>query len=211
MDLGTRIQQRLDILEMSQDDLAKKVGVSQPAINKIINGTTKNPRNLFEIADALKTTATWLKTGKVKLKDQSNVSSGPDTKGYVPLISWVQAGDWAEAEDHYLPGDGEDMLPCIACHGMHSYALRVDGDSMTSSHGKSYPDGCIIFVDPDQAGGVVSGDRVIAKLNGDSKVTFKQFIDDSGRKFLKPLNPQYPIITDEFRIIGKVIGKWEAE
>jgi SOS-response transcriptional repressor LexA len=140
-----------------------------------------------------------------------NVFEGPDIRGLVPLISWIQAGTWHEAEDLYEPGDAELHLPCPTSHGIHTYALRVEGDSMTSPHGKSYPDGCIIFVDPDQRGGVVSGGRVIAKLNGDNAVTFKVYIEDAGRRFLKPLNTQYPPIIEEFRILGKVIGKWEPE
>jgi SOS-response transcriptional repressor LexA len=94
---------------------------------------------------------------------------------------------------------------------MHSYALRVHGDSMTAPYGRSYPDSSIIYVDPDQRGGVVSGDRVIAKINGDNQVTFKVFVEDAGRRFLKPLNPSYPVITDPFRILGKVIGTWIPE
>jgi SOS-response transcriptional repressor LexA len=143
--------------------------------------------------------------------NKMNVFEGPDIRGLVPLISWIQAGTWHEAEDLYEPGDAELHLPCPTSHGIHTYALRVEGDSMTSPHGKSYPDGCIIFVDPDQRGGVVSGGRVIAKLNGDNAVTFKVYIEDAGRRFLKPLNTQYPPIIEEFRILGKVIGKWEPE
>jgi len=141
----------------------------------------------------------------------SNTHAGPDTRGYVPLISWVHAGTWNEAEDPHEIGNGEDWLPCPTSHGLHSYALRVAGDSMTAPHGRSYPDGAIIYVDPDQRGGVVSGDRVIAKINGENQVTFKVFVEDSGRRFLKPLNPSYPIISDEFRILGKIIGTWIPE
>lgn len=140
-----------------------------------------------------------------------NVEPGPDTRGLVPVISWIQAGAWHDAEDPFMPGEADEFLPCPSSHGLRTYALRVEGDSMTATHGKSYPAGCIIYVDPDQVGGVVSGDRVIAKINGDSKVTFKVYVEDSGRQFLKPLNPQYPTITDEFRIIGKVIGTWIPE
>jgi SOS-response transcriptional repressor LexA len=145
------------------------------------------------------------------LNDNSNTVPGPIVRGLVPLISWVQAGNWHEAEDIYHPGEAEDYLPCPAAHGKQSFALRVEGDSMTAPHGKSYPEGCIIFVDPDQRGGIVSGDKVIAKLNGDNAVTFKVFIEDAGIKFLKPLNQQYPTINEPFRILGKVIGKWESE
>jgi SOS-response transcriptional repressor LexA len=142
---------------------------------------------------------------------ENTISYTPDLTGYVPLISWVKAGAWHEAEDQFAPGDADDYLTCPASHGEGTFALRVEGDSMTAPYGKSYPPGCIIFVDPGQRGGVVSGDRVIAKLNGYDAVTFKVFIEDSGNRFLRALNPQYPPIVGEFRILGKVIGKWEPE
>ena len=129
----------------------------------------------------------------------------------VPLISWVQAGEWAQAIDTFAPGDAEDWIACPARHGRHAYALRVKGDSMTAPYGKSYPDGCIIFVDPDKVGGVTTGDRVIAKLQGHDEVTLKVYVEDAGRRFLKALNPSYPPITDPFRILGKVIGKYEED
>lgn len=189
-------------------ELARGIGVSGATITDWESGKFK-PRgeNLLRLCRVLQISSQWLLSGQ----HGSNTAPGPDTRGLVPLISWVQAGAWTEAEDHYLPGDGEEFLPCPASHGLHTYALRVEGDSMTASHGKTYPHGAIIFVDPDQAGGVVSGDRVIAKMNGDAQVTFKVFVEESGHRFLRPLNPQYPIITDPFRIIGKVIGKWESE
>lgn len=148
------------------------------------------------------------------VKDESeamNVYTGPETKGLVPVVSWVKAGSWAEAEDPFEPGEADEFMLCPVNHGMHTFALRVQGDSMTSPHGKSYPAGCVIYVDPDQRGGVVSGDKVIAKLRGENAVTFKVFIEDAGKRFLKPLNTQYPPIIDEFRILGKIIGKWEDE
>jgi SOS-response transcriptional repressor LexA len=140
-----------------------------------------------------------------------NVYAGPDTRGLVPVISWVQAGHWHDAEMHDLPDDELEWRPCPISHGVQTYALRVEGDSMTAQYGKSYPAGSIIYIDPDQAGGVVSGNSVIAKINGDAKVTFKVFIEEAGKRYLKPLNPQYPMITDPFRIIGKVIGTWIDE
>ncbi|MEJ2609118.1 MAG: S24 family peptidase [Candidatus Thiodiazotropha sp.] len=143
--------------------------------------------------------------------NKMDVAGGPDMRGLVPLFSWVQIGSWHEAKDMVELGDAELHLPCPASHGIQTYALRVEGDAMTSPHGKSYPDGCIIFVDPDQRSGIVSGDRVIARLNADNAVTFKVYSEDAGRRFLKPLNSHYPAIIEEFSILGKVIGKWEPE
>ncbi|MCU7904468.1 MAG: XRE family transcriptional regulator [Candidatus Thiodiazotropha sp. (ex Epidulcina cf. delphinae)] len=143
--------------------------------------------------------------------DNENVFKGPEVRGLVPLISWVQAGGWHEVADLSDRADAELILPCPAGHGTQTFALRVEGDSMTAPHGKSYPEGCIIFVDPDQRGGVVSGNRVIAELSSENAVTFKVYIEDAGKRFLKPLNAQYPPITEQFKILGKVIGKWESE
>lgn len=139
-----------------------------------------------------------------------NVTPAPDIKGRIPLISWVRAGEWSEAVDIYEPGYAERWLPHLKRNGDHTYALRVDGDSMTAPYGKSYPDGCIIFVDPMRRS-PSSGDRIIAKLEGANQVTFKTYVEDAGRRWLKPLNPQHPPIMEPFRVLGTVIGKWEDD
>lgn len=138
-----------------------------------------------------------------------NTAPGPDIRGHVPLISWVQAGAWSEAVDLYAPGDAEDWVACAASHGPRTFALRVHGDSMTSPHGLSVPAGNLIYVDPDQRGHVSSGSLVVARLCGSDEVTFKRFVRDAGRCFLQPLNPHYPPIYDEFEIIGLVIGAFQ--
>jgi len=77
--------------------------------------------------------------------------------------------------------------------------------------GKSYPAGCVIFVDPELE--VNNGDRVIATIPGSNEATFKVLVKDAGRYYLKPINPQYPIIelTEEMEICGKVIGTFTPE
>jgi SOS-response transcriptional repressor LexA len=165
------------------------------------------PKDYYPIAEELIAPGDYIRTPSALY----NVSRGPHVKGYVPLISWVQAGVWSEAIDLYEPGEAEDVIPCPASHSMHSFALRVEGDSMTSATGKSYPPGSIIFVDPEQRGGVIPGDRVIAKLDGADKVTFKQLAEDRQGHYLMPLNPAHPAIYEKFSVLGKVIGKWEPE
>lgn len=141
---------------------------------------------------------------------ESNVAPGPDIKGRVPLISWVQAGVWNEAVDIYEPGYADEWLPILSNGSPHAFALRVQGDSMTSSFGKSYPEGCIIIVNPDQRS-PVTGQRIVAKLAGSNAVTFKVFVEEDGKRWLKPLNPQHPPIYDEFRVLGTVTGKFEPD
>ena len=83
---------------------------------------------------------------------------------------------------------------------------------MTAPHGmgRSYPEGCIIFVDPLKKS-PVNGARIIAKLSGTDEVTFKTFKQEDGRTWLQPINTSHEPIRDPFRVLGTVIGKWEDE
>jgi len=131
----------------------------------------------------------------------------------VPLISWVSAGEWVETVDSYNVGDAEEMMFCPVNHSNSTFALRVEGDSMTNPlpGQRSYPHGTIIYIDPSRHAEL--GDRVVAKLEDDNKATFKILAEDAGQRFLKPLNPQYRNleINGNCRIVGKVIGAFTPE
>lgn len=145
--------------------------------------------------------------------EHANTIPGPEPRGEVPLISWVQAGEWNDAVDPFHPGEAEDWLPCVRKHSIGTYALRVRGDSMTAAHGntRTYPEGCIIFVDPEKRS-PNNGDRIIAKLKGPTaEVTFKVFKQEDGRTWLQPINPTHESLREEFKVLGTVVGKWEDE
>ena len=72
--LADRINSRMIDLGMNQDDLAKRIKISQAAVQKITSGKTANPRKLLEIARALGVTPDWLSTG------QADQTAQPDTE-----------------------------------------------------------------------------------------------------------------------------------
>jgi SOS-response transcriptional repressor LexA len=98
-------------------------------------------------------------------------------------------------------------------HSNTSYALRVKGDFMTSPHAgqRSYLDGSIIFVDPDKP--LTNGCRVIAKLHTSDVAIFKEYREDGGKHYLKPLNSQYPTLEliDDTKLCHVVIGQFIAD
>lgn len=190
--------------------LAKLTGVPQPTIHRFMSGLHGEPRSstLKPIADYFGITLaqlldTDLETGEVMTNVQA-LTTGVYTA--VPLISWVQAGNWAEIVDNYVPGDGELVAARDSKPGKHAFALRVEGDSMVSHNHLSFPPGTIIIVDPSRAPG--SGDFVVAKDVSTGCATFKRLMQDAGHWFLKPLNPAYPLIPIDdpaIRVIGVVI------
>ncbi|WP_434573230.1 helix-turn-helix domain-containing protein [Pseudomonas sp. Z1-14] len=86
-----------------------------------------------------------------------------------------------------------------------AFWLVVMGDAMTAPSGLSIPEGMSILVDP--AIEAVPGKLVIARLPGSSEATFRKLMEESGQRYLVPLNPTYPktLFTDQCRIIGVVV------
>ena len=144
------------------------------------------------------------------VESESNVSPGPDIRGRVPLVSWVQAGAWCGTLDLLLPGEAERWFDCPVNHSSSTFTLRVRGDSMTAPHGntRTYPEGCFIFVDPEKRQ-PDNGDRIVACLDDSDEVTFKVYKNEDGRQWLQPLNPMHEPIREKFKVLGTVLGKWE--
>ncbi|MFK3708670.1 LexA family protein [Klebsiella sp. NPDC088457] len=140
-------------------------------------------------------------------KEHSNVSNfQPYTKGArYPVLSNVQAGAWAEAIEPYTLKDIDLWLESDAHIQGAAFWLLVDGDSMTSPAGLSIPEGTYVLFDTGRE--AINGSLVIAKLSDSNEATFKKLVIDGGRRYLKGLNPQWPItnINGNCRIIGVAV------
>src|SRR5690242_17107950 len=195
---GDRIRHIREELELSQEAFGRHMGVSKAAVSQWENGDIKNlrPANLFALQNFTGYSAEWIATGagnaRVKGGKKADTRPGPAVAS-VPLISWVQAGQWNEVVDVYRPGEGEKPVFTTRKVGPRAYALRVVGDSMENPNGRpTYPQGSIIIVDPDRE--ALHGSAVIVRLDDSEQVTFKQLVVEGGIRYLKPLNPRYPIM-----------------
>lgn len=222
-----------DIRRDNLAQLAKECGSAQSLANALerdpsqvsqwLNGSahsaTGKPRGMRSetarrIEQTLKKPTGWLDvehTHNLQLPSiDSNTEPGPDVRGRVPLISWVQAGDWCEAVNSFAHGDAEMWLPCPKAFGANAFALRVRGVSMEPR----YQNGDIIFVDPDVQ--PEHGKNVVVRLDDDKEATFKQLVIEGSQKYLKALNPDFPgprflAFNGNATIVGVVIGKWVPE
>jgi len=198
--IGERIKKRRKHLGLTQAALSEMIGIAQQSLQSIESGKIEKPRKIIELADALETTPEYLQFG-IGENENSNVAPGPTLKAAVPLISWVQAGAWSEINE-IREFDADRYLCPVKCSDK-TFALKVQGVSMEPK----FYDGDLIFVDPEAE--CIHGSYVVARLDDNNEATFKQLIIESGQKFLKAANPNWPEqlipINGNCTLVGKVV------
>ena len=196
--------------------LAEIAKVTPKAASKWLNSESiPSGAKMLTLATALKVRVEWLEYGKGGMTEETsgfdaNVEpiAGPVRYYEYPEISWVQAGMPMEAIEISNVASCE-VHPSDAWAGPHGFWLKVRGPSMTSPNGMSFSEGMVILVAP--GFDVENGQFVVAKLIDSNEATFKQFIWDSGKAYLKPLNPAFPTVEvdNTWSIVGRVVdAKW---
>ena len=216
-----------DILGINQQDLADAISAGQAAVSHYMNGV--NALNLKVASAFAQILQVPISSFSPRLAEEMKLISSKDhvyeianqkekeafytpneilniitKKLKYPLINFAIAGKWREKmESHNI--DVKEWPSTTKIVDKNSFWLRVKGNSMTAPSGLSIPEGMLILVDPSIK--PKSNKLVIAKLKNDSEATFKQYVEDAGKKFLVSLNPAWPIIEidDSCTIIGVVV------
>lgn len=184
-ELGTAIKELRKERNMSQEALGNAIGVDKGNVSRYESGKQfPELDKISNIAEAL-----GVEVWELFAKAQGCNFSEASELYKVPLISWVQAGNY---NDVFLDISNLDNLEWVETTykaRKFTYALRVVGDSMEPK----FPEGCVIIVEPEEQPHNKS--YVIAVLQDSNKATFKQLIDDESGRYLKPLNEKYPIMN----------------
>ncbi|MGJ0190731.1 LexA family protein [Pantoea sp. RRHST58] len=196
---------------LTQEQLANYAGIGRRQVAAYEAGTSKPRKDvLVNLAAALGTTIDWLTSGKGDGPDTSHVKK-TITVRQVPLLSHVQVmGIGFDFDDFIRSASVCDFIPAPPEAGEYAFAIQVNGNSMESPSGISFPDGTIIIVDPEEM--PENGDFGLFILDDNDSFTFKQYIRDQGQGYLKPLNPTYPMIPTSSGMtpIGKVIAAQQS-
>lgn len=195
---------------ITQERLAEMLGKTQGAIGHWLTG--RREPSIEDIAAIMKI----LGMNEIRLSSDGTVadpSSGTNVTSIepyypgrkYPVLSKVQAGAWAEACEPYTVKDIDLWLESDAHTQGDAFWLEVEGESMTAPAGLSIPDGTFVLFDTGRE--PMNGNLVIAKLTDDNEATFKKLIIDGNQKFLKALNPQWPMmpINGNCKILGVAI------
>lgn len=204
--LGDRIRSRRKELKLTQKDLATALkGVSHVAISQWESNTTKpNAENILDLSTVLQCEISWLLRGN----GESNVVPASIGMTKIPLISYIQAGQWTGIDDfRETCGDYEYILTDLDVSD-DAFALEIKGDSMTPD----FIEGDVVIIDPNEP---PHAGEFVAAINGSYEATFKKYrplgeIDNFGREHFEliALNPDYPKLStlkQEIRIIGTMV------
>ncbi len=202
--LGDRLAERRNELDWTQEDLAKRTGLTRMGISKIELGLTQNARadTLFTLADALKVNARWLLYGHGEKKANSNI-----TNTEYPLITWTEVDSYISGT--WLPNSKKDIehylcpIPC----GKKTFVLEIENDSMLPRFELTD----LIFVDPEVKQPENNKYYIFKNISTDS-LNLKQLQLIDNVAFLRSLNPDYPQelrftkLDEKSVIIGTVVS-----
>lgn len=211
--LADRINERMSELGMTQDELARKAGISQSAVHKLCSGKALQTRKLLQIAAALKVQPQWLAYGlqpKELGMDETgydNIVQGirinPRTLAKIPVVGTAQLGDdgyWAEMD--YPTGHGDGFVE-FYCRDNNAYAVRCRGSSMMPR----IRDGEFVVLETKAS--PIPGDDVLVK-HADGRVMVKRYLyERDGMIHLMSINEAFPphaFPRSEVELFHKVCG-----
>lgn len=204
MNFGDRVKYRRESLDMTQDELAAKLGYSGKwAISKIENGSADIPRyKVEEFAEALKTTPVFLMGYTDEVNGIEGLGFIDVQKHKIPLLGHIACGEPIFADEHietYIDPKDVDA----------DFALYAQGDSMI---GDGINDGDVVYIR--RQNDVNQGEIAVVMI--DDEATLKHVYKHQGEVQLYASNVKYPPISVResdgkyVAILGKAVGYYHA-
>ncbi|MBD8190320.1 helix-turn-helix domain-containing protein [Pseudomonas fluorescens] len=190
--------------KVTQSELAERLGMSQGGV-----GHWLSKRRVPSLAD-MNRVLEELGLGDLEVVQEVREKTDDaliPAKQYNPYFRYP-VGEWRGLcevrEERPAYGAVRFELTDYHAHG-NAFWLPVTGDAMTALSGLSIAAGMLILVDPAIA--AEPGKLVVAQWADSPQATFRQLMEESGERYLVPLNPTYPkrLFTDDCHILGVVV------
>jgi SOS-response transcriptional repressor LexA len=201
-DIGARIREQRKQLGWTVMKLATLAGVNQGFLSRIENGKAAGSWETYmRVAGALGADINSL------LPSSSNVADANIGARKVPVLDYVQAGQWRGVDSNPRDEEMRETILTDLEHPPSTFAMRIRGDSMEAL----FREGDVVVIDPTLS--PHPGDFVVA-TDESGEATFKQFRsagrNDTGIEVfeLHPLNPLYgPMRSDRqhLAIVGVMV------
>lgn len=202
-------------LGLSQADLARAAGISQPAIQQILNGRTTRSKRLPEIADALSVSVSYLLgdtddpkaivVGSHLSPEEMASELGVARVRQVPIEYGMGGGSYIEdyVDERWSFFDAEWLREITDTPISNLFAARGAGDSMMPT----LMDSDTLLIDRSQRV-VKQQDRIWALAYGDVGMVKRVRRLPHGKYLVMSDSPHvsdFEAVDDEIHIIGRVV------
>lgn len=186
---------------MSVSGLARRAGLDPTAFNKS-KRTNNDGRPRWPSTESLSRILSAVDCPPERFIELAAPESRAGTGTTVPLLGFAQAGNGGYFDDGGFPaGYGWDEVELPVAATGHTYALKVQGDSMLPL----YRDGDTLIVEPEAQ--VRPGDRVVVKTRAGEVMAKLLRRRAPGHIELQSLNPDHPdrsFSADEIEWIARI-------
>lgn len=204
MEMNRRIKERRLALNLTQEELAQRLGLQKSAIAKYESGRVENIKRsvLAKMAEVLECSPTYLMGWDDEQPSAPSYSNiFPLQRTRVPLLGPIACG-----EPSFCNEDRESYVEAGA-DVRADFCLKARGDSMT---GARIMDGDIVFIQKDAE--LVNGQIYAVAI--DDEATLKRVYYDETAQELRLLaeNPKYPTMVysgerlAHVHVLGKAIA-----
>lgn len=216
--LGERVAARMDELDLSQDEVAKRLRAITPdgkgtqgLISQIINGTNSGSKYLVQLAEVLKTTPNALLYGEKNKPKEIDLENNPDYPSIRRVKIKASAGITGFSIADFEP---TESIQAFKTSWFQKYgfkpekliAIDVEGESMEPG---MYA-GDIIVINTENT---TLKDGCAYVFNLDGEIVVKRAIKDAGQWWLDSDNhnkarfPRKSCLEGHCTVIGKVVQK----
>lgn len=196
------LRQLMDEQDLTTSELARRTGIGQPVIHRILSSETGDPKvsTLSAIANYFAVSISQLigdePLPKTRLPGTHEVSKFGWNKA--PLLSWEDVIHWPENKDKFPE---LDYLVTDADVSPDAYGLKVKDTTMRPL----FPESTVLIVDP--ALQPEDRDYAIVHIDQQKQAIFRQILFDGQNIYLKPLNTDFNItpLEGKYEFLGVVV------
>lgn len=182
---------------INEAELARRTGIPQPTLHKILAGKTTDPRisTLQQLSSYFEISLDALYSYDV-LQNKKAVSTGKS----IPIISWSDCTKANNPGQGLTPNNWDEWVIVDKSKNEHSYALI--SRACMEPH---FPRGTTLIIDPTIKPS--DGDLVIVQYPDTQDATLRELsLDGPDKLLLSPYKKSDPEqLTDSIRILGTVV------
>lgn len=193
--LSHRLRKALNIINISQSELARMIGVKPQVIQYLCQQNIKSSRFTYLIAEALGISHAWLAAGVEPMFFPEEIEN---THYRIPLISFDHLVDYIEHRKADIP----NIKYIHSDVGPNNFATAVHDNSMEPRFDR----GTILIIETKKE--YLHDDFVIAKMAKHNIYVFRQLHIEDNKRVLVPFNREMYkeiVLNDEDVIYGAVV------